>query len=82
MVKFFGLRIILESEYQHYKKSDLVFSNVIQCHRWFAGWHDLDIIWEYILGKREFGGICETRHDYALARQTDVYGRSYETSEM
>lgn len=70
----FGFVIISKEEYKRLQKSDIAFSTMIQCHRWFAGWKDLDIIWNYILGYRIYGGISETREDYANARKTDVYG--------
>lgn len=46
--------------------------NVI--HRWFAGWQDLDVIWDWI---REPNGraVEWVRTDYAQARNTDVYGK-------
>lgn len=45
-----------------------------QIHRWFAGWRDLDIIWDYLIKDTNFGGIERARQDYAKARGTDEYG--------
>jgi hypothetical protein len=74
-MKLLGLRIISESHYQELEKQSIAFSTMVQCHRWFSGWRDLDIIWDYIFGNRNFGGISEARRDYAKARNTDDYGK-------
>lgn len=70
----FGLKIISKSNYENLVKSEIKFQKVIQCHRWFAGWRDLDIIWDYIIQDINYGGIEKSRKDYANARKTDEYG--------
>ena len=71
----FGWKIIRDEEYQILKRSYFVSQKVINCHRWFSGWKDLDIIWEYLLSETYFGSIDSCRSKYADARKTDVYGK-------
>lgn len=73
-IDMFGLKIISKSNYENLVKSEIKFQKVIQCHRWFAGWRDLDIIWDYIIQDINYGGIEKSRKDYANARKTDEYG--------
>lgn len=72
----FGFKIIRESEYEELVRCSVKFQKILQCHRWFSGWHDLDIIWNYIMQDINFGGIERARRDYATARGTDEYGRT------
>ncbi len=67
----FGYTIVKKSELKRYQ---LIHQNIIHVHRWFAGWRDLDIIWDYILKPAHYS-IETTRMDYAQARGTDVYGK-------
>ena len=71
----FGWKIIRDEEYQILKRSYFVSQKVINCRRWFSGWKDLDIIWEYLLSETYFGSIDSCRDKYAKARKTDVYGK-------
>lgn len=71
----FGWTLIREAELKEYRRCAAITQTVLQCHRWFSGWKDLDIIWDYVLGNRDIGGIWETREEYAVARGTDAYGR-------
>lgn len=69
-----GFRIIRESTYRDLVRADNKFRKVLSCNRWFAGWRDLDIIWNYIIQDTNFGGIEKARSDYARARGTNEYG--------
>ena len=47
-------------------------------HRWFAGWQDLEVIWDFLFHPDEkYSGWCISwaRKDYAQARGTDEYGK-------
>ena len=59
---------------KEFERLTVKYQKTLQCHRWFAGWKDLDIIWKYILDDINFGGIETARKDYAKARNTDEYG--------
>lgn len=56
------------------KRYEEIVDSLTMVHRWFSGFRDLDIIWDYIYGKRG-GSIDSVRHDYAKARGTDVTSR-------
>ncbi len=72
-MKFFGFRIIREEEYQSLIQDYQVAHKVLRVRRWFSGWKDLDIIWDYLFDKsRE--DVSPTRQEYARARGTDEYG--------
>jgi len=71
----FGWTLIRKSELRQLEESRVVASGVVQCHRWFSGWEDLDIIWDYLLSFQVSGGIHEAREAYAKARGTDCYGK-------
>lgn len=58
------------------RQQTYIAERVGQCHRWFSGFKDLDIIWDYIYGKRD--NISDTRDAYARFRGTDVYGKRKE----
>lgn len=70
----FGLKIVSKSRLDHLERMETKFQKVVECHRWFAGWSDLDIIWDYIMEDTNFGGISRAREDYAKARKTNEYG--------
>lgn len=80
-MKLFGLRVITESAYQDLQRSHVVHRTVINCHRWFSAWKDLDIIWDYILSETYFGDIGSARGKYAKARGTDEYGNRRPSDE-
>lgn len=68
----FSWTLIRKDDLAIYKRAFQVQSRVLQCHRWFSGWKDLDLIWEYVLK-----GKCQVetaREDYASARGTNRYG--------
>ena len=71
----FGLSIVRTEELNRLKKNDRRIQTLMHVHRWFAGWRDLDIIWDYILSGTYFGGISSCRSKYAEARGTDEYGK-------
>lgn len=73
-MKIFKLRIVTEAEYQELRKTFTKYHKMIECYRWFSGWKDLDIIWDYIRNDVNYGGIEGARKKYAEARGTDVYG--------
>lgn len=70
----FGYTLIKKAELEAYQKGYFVKLKVLECHRWFSGWKDLDVIWDYLLGKG-FGGVDYTRMMYAKERKTDEYGK-------
>ncbi len=57
------------------RQKTFIADRVQECHRWFSGFKDLDIIWDFLNGKSLYG-IDETRTAYARARGTDVYGNT------
>jgi hypothetical protein len=67
----FGWSLVRTSEYEELLQRD---SSQALIYRWFAGWRDLDIIWDYINCKNQFT-IEHTRRLYAEARGTDEYGK-------
>lgn len=75
----FGYTLISKEELKELRKAYDVRTKVVQCHRWFSGWKDLDIIWDYILSPMTFGGVDNARDRYAGARGTDVYGKEKQT---
>lgn len=70
----FGYTIISKKRLKDLETHELQILYVWQVHRWFAGWKDLDIIWDWVFSKRDFGGISGARSEYAKARGTDEYG--------
>jgi len=70
----FGYSIVKTDRLQYLEKCTVKFEKVHQLYRWFSGWQDLDIIWNYIRSETYFGGIDEARKKYAKARGTNVYG--------
>ena len=55
-------------------RNEEIIASLAAVYRWFSGFRDLDIIWDYIYGKRG-GSIDSVRYEYAKARGTDVYGK-------
>jgi len=72
-MKIFKWHIISEKDFYHYRRCHQVNNSVHLVYRWFSGWKDLDIIWNYILSKNQ-KTIEDTRREYALTRGTDEYG--------
>jgi hypothetical protein len=74
-MRLFGLWITTEKTYRRYIQLETKTYKFWQVHRWFSGWRDLDIIWDYLIKDTNFGGIERARKDYAEARGTDEYGK-------
>lgn len=70
-----GWALIRKSEFKEYKRCHAVYQRVVGCHRWFSGWKDLDIIWNYLFTETYYGDIGSARDKYADARHTDEYGK-------
>ena len=73
-MNIFGWVLIRKEELEEYQKAYHVKNRLIECHRWFSGWKDLDIIWDYLFKESYFGGIDAAREDYAKKRGTNRYG--------
>lgn len=56
------------------KRHEEIANNLAMVHRWFSGFRDLDIIWDYVYGKSG-RSIDSVRYDYAKTQGTDVYGK-------
>lgn len=70
----FGYTIISKNRLAELEKSEMRIQTMHLVYRWFAGWRDLDIIWNYVFGLSP-ETINSTRERYAKARGTDVYGK-------
>jgi hypothetical protein len=70
----FGWTLIRKEEKAELEKHYFTRMRVIECHRWFSGWKDLDIIWDYLMTPTYFGSIGSARYKYAVARGTNEYG--------
>jgi len=70
----FGFTIISKQRLAELERHQVKMQKFWQVHRWFSGWKDLDIIWDYLIQDTNFGGIERARKDYAAARKTDEYG--------
>lgn len=77
----FGFTIISKERLKDLEDCERCFGHMMQVHRWFSGWTDLDIIWDWILSKRDFGGISGARQEYARARGTNEYGTPLASQE-
>lgn len=71
----FGYTLISKERLEKLERSDRQIQTIWNIHRWFAGWKDLDIIWDYVFAETYFGDISTARAKYAEARETDVYGK-------
>lgn len=71
----FGFSLVKTERLKYLEDAAVKYSKIHQLHRWFSGWPDLDIIWDYIRSDTYFGGIWEARKQYAKARHTDEYGK-------
>ena len=74
-MRIFGFWITTEKTYKRYCELETKHQKFWQVHRWFSGWRDLDIIWDYLIKDTNFGGIERAREDYAEDRGTDEYGK-------
>jgi hypothetical protein len=72
----FGWTLIRKDDLKELERSRRVHMRAVECHLWFAGWKDLDIIWEYLLNPHRM--IDAARADYAKARGTTKYGEPLE----
>ena len=72
-MRIFKYHIISDSEFKELQAAYFVKQRVGQCYRWFSGWKDLDVIWQYLV---ESSGptIDSVREEYASLRRTNVYG--------
>lgn len=71
-----GWSLVRTEELKRLEKCGIRMQTLMNVHRWFAGWRDLDIIWDYILSETYFGDIGSCRQKYAEARKTDEYGNA------
>lgn len=71
----FGYTLVKTTELKAYKRAAATRQKLTEVHRWFSGWTDLDIIWEYLFAETYFGGISSCREKYADARKTNEYGK-------
>lgn len=71
----FGYTIIKKSHLKELHRIEIKYTKVHSLYRWFSGWTDLDIIWDYIYQDSYTGGIREARLKYARSRNTDEYGK-------
>lgn len=76
-MKILGFRIIREERFKRLEYLEIKVQKFWQVHRWFAGWRDLDIIWDYLTQDINHGGIEYARKCYARARGTDEYGKPH-----
>lgn len=81
-MSLFGWSLIRTKDLRKYEDNECAIQKLIVAHRWLTGWKDLDIIWEYIFNRNNFGGIELTRSVYAMARNTDEYGRKLDESKI
>lgn len=68
----FGYSLIKTEEFKRLRDADIRVRRVHLLVRWFSGWKDLDIIWNYIF--KGDGFMDHVRMDYARARNTNEYG--------
>lgn len=78
-MKLFGFSIVRTERLEQLEKCERQIQSVLQVHRWFSGWRDLDIIWDYVFTDPYFGTISSCRQKYAKARGTDEYGNEKES---
>ncbi len=75
----FGLSLVSTKELKRLQRQDTRVQSLLNIHRWFAGWRDLDIIWDYVFAETYYGSIGSCRDKYAEARGTNEYGRLKKT---
>jgi hypothetical protein len=74
----FGFKIVREDEYNELEKAATLHQRVYTLDRWFSGWKDLDIIWNYLTGKDNTSDTWSLRQSYADKRKTGIYGTTLE----
>lgn len=72
---FLGFVLVSKRDYEILTECRMKNSKIHECRRWFAGWIDLDVIWDYLLGDG-FAHVEDARKEYAAKRKTDVYGQN------
>lgn len=70
----FGWTLIRKEDLKVYERAYATHNKVVQVHRWFSGWKDLDIIWDYVLEFPHHHNIEDARNKYSSARNTNEYG--------
>lgn len=70
----FGYTFVKKERLERLEKYEAEHLKITQLYRYFAGWRDLDIIWEYLIKDHYHGGILHCRRKYARARGTNEYG--------
>ena len=71
----FGYSIVRTEEIRELRRAYPIYQRVHQAYRWFSPWQDLDVIWDYLINKKFFGGVEAARKQYADLRNTDIYGK-------
>lgn len=71
----FGWTLIRKEDLKEFERRYFISARASECHRWFSGWKDLDVIWDYLLYQKSFG-IERARMEYARLRGTDEYGNN------
>jgi len=79
----FGYKLIHKTQLEHYRKTQVVYSKTLECHRWFGSFKELDVIWDYILNRdRGYGsGIWEARAEYARRMKRTAYNEPLKEME-
>lgn len=82
-MKIFGYTILIltEEEMQDIADAKGIRLRAVQAYRWFSGWKDLDVLFDYLLGlplERPWGNVEYARKEYAKRRGTDEYGNEIE----
>lgn len=73
-MSLFGYSIIKTEDLDRYKHREFIVQRIYILQRWFSGWKDLDIIFDYVFNPKG-EDISSFRRRYAKARNTDEYGR-------
>ena len=68
----FGYKLVKTEELD---ELEFIERRIMTCMRWLSGFKDLNIVWEWILGRSEIREISDMREAYAKARETSVYGK-------
>lgn len=59
MLNLLNYRIIHKDKLRYLEKCEIKVSKLHEVYRWFSGWKDLNIIWDYIISESYVGGISE-----------------------
>jgi len=70
----FGYKFISMKRFYELEEFERRNRAVLQLHRWFSGWKDLDVVWNYIMSDSKYTQIENVRSLYASKRGTDIYG--------